>query len=321
MISSLTPCLSRITGAMDREIVIDGKSYATHILRRVSLSPTAHRLVVVSHLPNALSVRILETCIRSITRFTSQQHELWVVDNNSPEEYLAIFSDLPVVNVILNRTEPVPLQSEGIDNLASQLEWGSYANAVGLELALRVIDPGTRYLMTLHMDSIPCHPTWLSFLTSRLTSEGHNTSLVRKGVAAAGVRMDRTRTPEGVLHVLGCLVDYQVFRSLGLSFFPELPSFDVGDKVTIELRKAGYEVFACRNTLWEPELQNKIDSRSPWYSVPVDRALDNDNRVIFCHLGRGVRKSSGCFSKGAGVDDWLQAAHKNLTFNYGVGIR
>jgi len=316
-----TERLSAIPGAFYREIFVDGKCYATYIERRVHQSPDAHRLIVVSRLANAASVSILDMCIRSITRFTSEPHELWIIDNNSPEEYLGFLMDVAGVNVIFNRTEPVPLEIEEAGGFARQLEWGSYANAIGLELAVRVIDPSTRYLMTLHMDSLPCHPTWLYFLTSKLTSGRNQDVLPEKEIAAAGVRMDKTRSPEGVLHILGCLVDYQVFRSLGLSFFPELPAFDVGDKVTVGLRDAGYGVFGCRNTLWNPEIQDRIDRKSPWHSVPVDRALDDDDRVIFCHLGRGVRKASGSVSKGATIEEWLEAALKNLMVGYGTGAR
>ncbi len=306
-------------GAVAREIVIDGKTYCAYIARRRCLSPDAHRLVVVSRLANKASQKILWMCVQSIERFTPQPHELWIIDNNSPEDQLGVLSDLREVNVVFNRTEPLPPDAGEAAAASDQVEWGSYANAIGLELAVRVIDPAARYLMTLHMDSLPCRTSWLSFLTSQLTvgRVGENTH--EKGVAAAGVRMDKTRSPEGVLHILGCLLDYQVFRALGLSFFPELPAFDVGDKVTIGLREAGYGVFACRNTLWEPELQEKIDPASPWRSVPVDRALDLDHRVIFCHLGRGVRKASGSVAKGATIDEWLEAAQRTLDSDYGGG--
>ncbi|MGB9616395.1 MAG: hypothetical protein ACP5LD_01025 [Desulfomonilaceae bacterium] len=306
-------------GAVAQEIVVDGKTYSTYVVRKRRLSPAAHRLVVVSRLTNNASQKILSMCVRSIERFTPEPHELWIVDNNSPEDLVGVLVDLPEVNVIFNRTEPIPPQVGEAAAPTDQLEWGSYANAIGLELAARVIDPETRYLMTLHMDSLPCHPTWLSFLTSQLTAGRTEKGSPEKGVAAAGVRMDTTRSPEGVLHILGCLVDYQVFRALGLSFFPELPAFDVGDKVTIGLRAAGYGVFACRNTLWEPELQDKIDPASPWRAVPVDRALDRDNRVIFCHLGRGVRKASGSVAKGASIEEWLEAAQRNLDGDYARG--
>ncbi len=143
-------------------------------------------------------------------------------------------------------TEPLPPEAGALDASCNydQLNWGSYANAIGLEIGARAVDPETRFFMSMHMDTLACRPGWLTFLNGKLVN----------GIAAAGVRMDRTRTPEGVLHVLGYMVDFKVFRNLKLNFFPQLPEYDVGDLVTVRLRESGYDVFACPNTVWEPDL-------------------------------------------------------------------
>ncbi len=98
-----------------------------------------------------------------------------------------------------------------------QLTWASYANAVALEIAARLINPESKYLMSMHMDTMPCRAGWLSYLMSRING----------AVKAAGVRMDKTHTREGVLHVLGYIVDFQLFRKLGLDYLPDLPGLDV----------------------------------------------------------------------------------------------
>jgi len=118
--------------------------------------------------------------------------------------------------------------------------------------------------------------------------------------------MDRTRTPDGVLHVLGYLVDFQVFRRLSIDFLPDLPALDVGDKVTVKLREAGFEVFACRNTVWEPDLVDKIPRSSPLRNLHVDRAFDDSGNVIFLHLGRGLRRSTGEYRKGITATEWIR---------------
>lgn len=286
------------------EIVLDGAAYHVEVLRKRSRPPEAPRLVVVSHVTNPAAEELLKVCLAAVEHFTPEPHELWVVDNNSPRERVAWLCNRPEVNVLLNRTEPLPKEARetGLDGSVScaQRTWGSYANAVGLELAVRLIDPACHYFMAMHMDVMPCRVGWLSFLVSKL---GHT-------VGAAGVRMDKTRIPEGVLHVLGYVVDFRLFKRLGLDFFPDLPRYDVGDRVTVELRRAGLQVFACPNTIWESNLRERIPLDSPLRDLHVDRAFDDNGNVVFLHLGRGIRKSDGEHSKGTTVEQWAEIAEK-----------
>lgn len=285
---------------------LDGRRYSLEAYRKVTLPIDAPRIVVVSCLQNPITSELLRVCLSSVRRFTPEPHELWVVDNNSPRESLSWLKEWPNINLVMNRTEPVPPEGrndpkEGLPS-GYQAHWGSYANAVALELAVRLIDRASRFFISLHMDALPCRSGWLSYLQSKLSGK----------VRAVGVRLDRTRTPEGVLHVLGYLVDYQLFRSLDLDFFPELPQFDVGDRVTVRLREAGYEIFACPNTLWEPELAFQIPLSSPFRELQVDRAFDDAGNLIFLHLGRGVRRSLGEHRRGVAPEEWIRAVEENM---------
>lgn len=286
-------------------IRVDGRDYSIHF-RRARVQPLhAPRLLVVSHLPTEASRSLLDVCLRSIERHTAQPHETWVVDNNSPWPMARWLLEHPDLNVVLNRTEPIPSQKRGWRSLLSrgaQRKWGSYANAIGLELGVRAVDADTRHLAVLHMDAAPCHSGWLPYLQSKLVGR----------TAAAGVRMERRRTPDGVLHVLGFLVDFQLFRRLGLDFMPDMPRHDVGDRVTLGLRSAGYEVFACENTHKHPELVARIPASSPFRHLHVDRSLDDEGRVIFLHLGRGVAKSAGSETAGVSPEEWIALAEKHL---------
>lgn len=281
-------------------IAIDGKSYNISIHQQLSQSVLAPRLVVVSYLPNAQAPDILRTCLKTIQKFTPEAHELWVIDNHSPRIHSAWLSRWPGINVVFNFTEPVPPENRSLLKrlFQKQSKWGSYANAIALEIATRVIDPDTRYFMSLHMDTMTCRNGWLSFLMSKIDNH----------IAAAGVRMDRARTPAGVLHVLGLLVDYQKLKYLNLNYFPQLPKFDTGDLITIGLRKNGYDVYACTNTLWQPELINKIPESSPLRHFDVDRSFDDDNNIIFLHLGRGVGKTLHSTMHGVTAKAWVKFA-------------
>jgi hypothetical protein len=279
-----------------QQLVLDGKSYDVAVSRQEDLPPSEICIAVVSYLPNRLAVDILLACVRSIREFTATPVELWVVDNASERVWRDRLLSEPGLNLAFNLTPPSPPGVPVESLLLDPMRWGSYANAVGLEIVAALIDPGTSRFCTFHMDTMATHPAWLDYLLGKIHGR----------VAAAGVRMDRTRVADGVLHVLGMVFDFQLFRKLGLTFYPRLPQFDVGDLVTIGVRRAGYDVYACRNTLWEPELVQSLPESSPFKGLAVDRSLDDEGNVIFLHLGRGLGKATGKHTHGVAVADWLK---------------
>jgi hypothetical protein len=294
---------------------IDGYPYIIQQLHHKAEAVEAPRVVIVAYQPTQQAQALLRTCLDSIRSNTPQPHEVWVIDNNSPLAHTTWLYERDDINVVLNRTEPIPPEKRKwyaqilgrLTKHYNQRTWGSYANAIGLEIAVRLIEPQSRYLMTLHMDTMVCHPNWLAFLQSKLVGN----------IAAAGMRLDHGRTSEGVLHVLGYLVDFQIFRRLKLNFFPALPKFDVGDRVTVELRKAGYTVFSCRNAFTDPEVEELFPASSPLKQLSIDRVFDDVGNLIFLHLGRGVRKSSGDPSRGLSIEEWVRLADETLL----VGIQ
>lgn len=279
--------LLRNRNYMPRQISLGGHDYEVWAKTWLPSPPDVPRLVVVSYLPDPRTAELLRVCLRSIKQNTATPYELWVVDNNSPAEHVEWLLHEGGIRTVFNRTPPA------VTN-------GSYANAVALEIGAALVDPATKYFMTLHQDIAVVEPTWLGYLLSKFDNN----------TRAVGVRFDTGRVPEGILHVLGYIVDFQLFRELGLDFFPDLPAYDVGDRVIVGLRRAGYGIFATPNTLWSPELIEKIPPGSPLRDLPVDRSFDNDGRVIFLHLGRGIGKTSTGDTQ-AGVH-WARFARQHL---------
>lgn len=270
-----------------REITVDGRNYHISVLRKYTLPSDVPRLAIVSYQPNLTARELLKVCIRSIQKYTYEPHEIWVVDNCSPDEYAKWLLEYPNVNVVFNYDK--------------YIEKGSYDNGVALEIAKNVIDPESKYLMTLHMDTMVCKEGWLTYLLSKFT----------KDVRAVGVRMDKVRTPEGILHILGAMFDFQLIRDLKLSFMPRLPDYDVGDLVTVGLINADYKVFACKNTLTDPDLIQKIPPTSIFRNLFCDRAFNDKGEVFFLHLGRGIGKSTGGYKdKGKTTpQQWIRFAN------------
>ncbi|MBS1188461.1 MAG: Methyltransferase type 11 [Rhodocyclaceae bacterium] len=294
--------LLRNRAYVKQPVTVGGHTYEVWVKDWLPSPPEVPRLVVVSYLPDRRTADLLRICLRSIKKNTASPYELWVVDNNSPPENVAWLLNEGGVRIAFSRTSPVVA--------------GSYANAVALEIGAALIDPATHYLMTLHQDTAAVEPTWLSYLLSKLDEK----------TRAAGVRLDTTRVPEGILHVLGYVIDFQLFRQLGLDFFPELPAYDVGDRAIVGLRRAGYNIFATPNTLCSPKLAEQLLPESPLRHLAADRSFDDHGRVIFLHLGRGVIKSSRSREiPGSGAetgDDpcapWLRFAQQHLGLDLGA---
>jgi glycosyltransferase involved in cell wall biosynthesis len=201
-----------------KKIIIDNKEYLIQVFNKTKKQGTI--LAIVSFIPNDNANKILEACIKTIKKFTLENYELWIVDNNSPERYKNWLKNIRDINLILNFT--------------SYSLGGSYENGVGLDIIKKQINNETKYLMTLHMDTLVCRYGWLKSLISE----------IRNKVVAIGVRMDKGRDSKGIPHVLGCLYEFAKIKRNDYSFLPKLPRYDTGDLISNKLRKAGYKLLA-----------------------------------------------------------------------------
>lgn len=274
-----------------------GKTYDINIQYKRKEPPAAPRLVVVGFQPNDTAREILRLCLDSIRYFTPEPHELWVVDNYSPPEMSAWLKNEPGLNVIFNRTPPT-LKRRGLDKIFKTKTppyAGSYANSVALELAAQIIDPHSQVMMSLHMDTMATCRGWLNFLRDHLNQK----------TRAVGVRMDTSRVR--ALHVLGLMFDFSLFHKMKLSFQHDMPRYDCGDRISIDLEAAGYKLWAASNSLWQPEIVDRLPKGSPYREISVDRSVKENGEVFFMHMGRGVEKSVGGSRPGkTTADEWLR---------------
>jgi hypothetical protein len=293
-------------------VTLGGLTCQIEVIRRREESPDVPRLLTVCYNSSAIGVAVTQVAVRSIFRHTPQPFVLWVVDNASPPEQVEWLRALEGVNVILNHTPPVPPSRRGWRarmglrrvQADEQMKVGSYANAIGLELGARAIDPATLQLFVMHNDVLALRDNWLPYLQSKLAGP----------VRAAAVLRDTARRRIGALHISGLLFDFTLFHRLGISFFPDLPQLDVGDGVTAALREQGYQEFACRNTHTEPDLVAWIPADDPLHHLHADRAFDDERRVIFAHLGRGTPKSLGLYDKPGRTypEQWVAYAEEHV---------
>jgi len=292
--------------------MISGQTFEVEVLRRHYEQPSAVRLLMVCYHPTPIAAEVTRVGIESILRYTPTPFELWVVDNASLSRYSEWLRSLEAVNVVFNRTPPVPPRRQGwrarlglrAPRADQQMGAGSYANAIGLELGVWAIDPSSHYLCVMHNDVLVLRENWLSYLQAKLSQH----------VRAAAMLRDRHSGRIGALHVSGLLFDFALFRQLGMSFMPDLPRLDVGDKISAMLRTAGYGEFVCQNTYNNPELVDWIAKDNPLHRLHTDRAFDDDRRVIFAHLGRGTPKSAGHYRQPGKTypEQWIAFAREHV---------
>lgn len=271
---------------METTLTIDGVCYRIwHTRLPEKFAPTV--LCLVSYMPNKQTENLVRIAVASLQRHTTAPYTLCVVDNASPEERLAWLRQQKEVVLLENRTAP---------------KNGSYANAVGLEIARRMIPADTRYFMSLHQDIMVTKDGWLEYLLGKFSDH----------IRAVGVREDRTRIPEGVLHVLGYIVDFQLVNALDLDYFPRLPKYDTGDYIIDELRKHGFGYFSTPNTQWHPELTQHVPEQLKllvFDKHKVNFSFNNYGEVFFIHFSRGVIKTTDYKGSFEGyIDAWISVA-------------
>ena len=73
-------------------ISVDGNLYEVFVNRQITERPESLKLLVVSYLLNEFNREILDVCLKSIQKYTSEEHELWVIHNNSPPKSIKCFA-------------------------------------------------------------------------------------------------------------------------------------------------------------------------------------------------------------------------------------
>ena len=158
-----------------RQFEIEGRTYETVILSKTDYPEDITRVLIPTYVSNELGLAVVRVCVQSILHFNEPEAEIWLIDNNSPMSFAQQLTEFDKrVNVILNRTEPLPLEGRGTYAWLRQIvdrrkrNWGSYANAIALEIGTRVIPSNSKYIMTLHMDTMASHQHWLQFFAEQV---------------------------------------------------------------------------------------------------------------------------------------------------------
>jgi len=154
----------------------------------------------------------------------------------------------------------------------------SFTNAEAVEKGLELVE--TECVFVCHNDVVAVNPNWMKFLYTK----------IEEGCTMAGTVVDNSRIRAA--HISGLLIKSDVAKKVNIDpIFDEYNNqvIDVGDNWTRYCRTEDLDYYCCRNT----HNNNVEEVLEPFTNFQVDRALDDDDNVIFLHLGRGTRKALG----------------------------
>lgn len=199
---------------------------------------------------------------------------------------------------------------DDISEISSKLLWinnkckythphASWANAEAIEIGLQ--HATSEYVFICHNDVAAVHPKWMNLLYNK-TQEDYE---------MIGTRFDNTRI--GALHQSGILIN----RTLALkvpSVYPRIENgkvaLDVGDSLTEYFRENDLRYFCFRNT------HNKnvnVELQDPYENVTYDRVVNDNNEVIYMHLGRGsLKEGAAQYQRRGAINDWVNFVEANI---------
>ena len=251
-----------------------GSEYNLEICRRKITDGDAVKIIIVTYMFNRDSAELTKLAVASIKKFTKENYEIWIADNNSPKENFQWVLDDQEINFTRN------LDAKDYKTLKD-----SFLNALGLESGLRSISADTKYVVLMHSDVAVAHENWLGFIKNKLTNN----------VKGVGMLMDQGRIK--AMHISGTIFSFDVYQKYNVDLRPSLPDLDVGDDITQKIKDNGFDYTFCRNSHNDQKVIELIRENSIFKDMQCDRAIDDDNNVIFAHLGRGRAKSNKAYKK------------------------
>jgi hypothetical protein len=218
-------------------------------------------------------------CLRSFLKFNNHfNFNYFVVENSNDESY---------------KKEALSLSDNvtWVQNPTS--EKSSFANANALHRGIR--ESGSEFVFVCHNDVLAVHKDWVKVLFDKI---------VREDYCVAGFRKDNTRI--GAIHISGLLTTRSMVTDIDLYPVGGGSILDVGDSLTKYCIDNGLKFFSCRNTHNNPKIEQELDF--PFSGLhDVDRALSDDNEVLFLHLGRGTQKTHKTYYKPnkVTIEEWV----------------
>jgi len=238
-------------------------------------------------IPSYKSSVLTPCCVESFERNKAKYDFRYIIIENAADESYK--------QNILNISENVLW----INNLSKNTVVNNkhaWANAEAIEIGLK--HATAKYVFICHNDVAATNPTWMDSIYNK----------IQEGYEMVGTRFDNPESQRiGAIHASGMLINTGLALKTP-SVYPEWDEetrswkLDVGDAFTRYFRQNDLKYFCFRNT---HNRNVDFELSSPYNQVTFDRVVDDDNNVIYMHLGRGsLKENFGHTKRGKNISDW-----------------
>lgn len=233
---------------------------------------------------------------------TLKSKELTLTFIKSFEKFKPI--DLKVEYIIVENSDDMSYMNY-IDKMVNDLVWinnsckvnNSYANAQAIEVGKYKIS--NELVFIGHNDICITNK---SFFESSFKK-------IEEGYDLVGYRFDTNPKRIGALHSSGMILKSDIVKKENC--FPTTPDangnwMDVTDIYTKHCRDNNKKYFCFKTTINFPEIEETLEDKYR-NAHHLDRCIDENNKVIFLHLGRGDLKNRGNYFKPnrMGLSEWV----------------
>lgn len=180
---------------------------------------------------------------------------------------------------------------------------GSSANGLAIKRGLE--DVKSDFVFMSHNDVAACHPNWMKYLYDKIKYEDHY---------LCGFATDPGRIH--AIHIAGMLMKTELANLVDVcDFNSNGQPLDVGDNYTQYCRDNNLKYFCTPNTRGNPEEWANERCKEPFRSFPwAARGLDENNNVLYMHLGRGTPRTHKTQNKSEWipVSQWISFVNSFL---------
>lgn len=214
-------------------------------------------------------------------------------------------SNIEIQCIVVENSDDVSYKDEIVSSENVNIKWiNNFTNAVASTANAEAIKIGLDHVKSNIVFMLHCDICITSSMFFKKILSKYN-----EGYMLIGTLYDITPNRINAYHVSGLAVDYKIAKKV--KYFPHYENgiikLDVGDELTQYCKKNNIKRFCFKNTFNDKNLIKYIGQE--YADLPyVSRCIDENNSVIFMHLGRGIARTQGKYFKNdrVSIEKWIK---------------